>query len=178
MRISLLRERPRGNDWCGNMASIGTERVLSVHHWNESVFSFRTTRDPSFRFENGHFVMLGMPVGEKPLMRAYSIASANHEEALEFLSIKVPDGPLTSKLQHIKPGDEICISRKPTGTLLLRDLKAGKRLYLLEFRHGTRALHEPDQGSRTSTSDSSRWCWCMACATEANWPTATTSNGS
>jgi ferredoxin/flavodoxin---NADP+ reductase len=74
------------------MASIGTERVLSVHHWNESVFSFRTTRDPSFRFENGHFVMLGMPVGDKPLMRAYSIASANHEEELEFLSIKVPDG--------------------------------------------------------------------------------------
>jgi ferredoxin--NADP+ reductase len=113
------------------MASIGTERVLSVHHWNESVFSFRTTRDPSFRFENGHFVMLGVPVGGKPLMRAYSIASANHEEELEFLSIKVPDGPLTSKLQHIKPGDEICISRKPTGTLLLRDLKPGKRLYLL-----------------------------------------------
>jgi ferredoxin/flavodoxin---NADP+ reductase len=118
------------------MASIGTERVLSVHHWNDSVFSFRTTRDPSFRFENGHFVMLGMPVGDKPLMRAYSIASANHEEELEFLSIKVPDGPLTSRLQHIKPGDEICISRKPTGTLLLRDLKPGKRLYLLSSGTG------------------------------------------
>ena len=118
------------------MASIGTERVLSVHHWNDNVFSFRTTRDPSFRFENGHFVMLGMPVGGKPLMRAYSIASANHEEELEFLSIKVPDGPLTSKLQHIKPGDEICISRKPTGTLLLRDLKPGKRLYLLSSGTG------------------------------------------
>jgi ferredoxin--NADP+ reductase len=118
------------------MASIGTERVLTVHHWDERVFSFRTTRDPSFRFENGHFVMLGVPVGGKPLMRAYSIASANHEEALEFLSIKVPEGPLTSRLQNIKPGDEICMSRKPTGTLLLRDLKPGKRLYLLSSGTG------------------------------------------
>src|ERR1700736_1258374 len=100
------------------MASIGTERVLAVHHWNETVFSFKTTRDPSFRFENGHFVMLGVRVDDKPLLRAYSIASANHEEALEFLSIKVPDGPLTSRLQNIRPGDEILISRKPTGTLL------------------------------------------------------------
>jgi ferredoxin--NADP+ reductase len=118
------------------MALIGTERVLAVHHWNERVFSFKTTRDPSFRFENGHFVMLGVPIGDRPLMRAYSIASANHEEALEFLSIKVPDGPLTSRLQNIKPGDEICISRKPTGTLLLRDLKPGKRLYLLSSGTG------------------------------------------
>jgi ferredoxin--NADP+ reductase len=117
------------------MASIGTERVVSVHHWDDKVFSFRTTRDPAFRFENGHFVMLGMPVGDKPLLRAYSIASANHEEELEFLSIKVPDGPLTSRLQNIKPGDELCISRKPTGTLLLRDLKPGRRVYL--FSSGT-----------------------------------------
>src|SRR6202140_1439298 len=118
------------------MALIGTERVLAVHHWNERVFSFKTTRDPSFRFENGHFVMLGVPIGDRPLMRAYSIASANHEEALEFLSIKVPDGPLTSRLQNIRPGDEICISRKPTGTLLLHDLKPGKRLYLLSSGTG------------------------------------------
>src|ERR1700720_3491890 len=118
------------------MASIGTERVLTVHHWDERVFSFRTTRDPSFRFENGHFVMLGVPIGDRPLMRAYSIASANHEDALEFLSIKVPDGPLTSRLQNIKRGDEICISRKPTGTLLLRDLKPGKRLFLLSSGTG------------------------------------------
>lgn len=113
------------------MAAIGRERVLSVRHWNESVFSFATTRDSSLRFENGHFVMLGMIVDDKPLMRAYSIASANHEEFLEFLSIKVSDGPLTSRLQHIKPGDELLVSHKPTGTLLLRDLKPGKRLYLL-----------------------------------------------
>lgn len=113
------------------MAMVGEEQVLSVRHWSESVFSFATTRDPGLRFENGHFVMLGLLVNGKPLMRAYSIASANHEECLEFLSIKVNDGPLTSRLQHIKPGDEVLVSRKPTGTLLLRDLKPGKRLYLL-----------------------------------------------
>jgi ferredoxin--NADP+ reductase len=118
------------------MATIGTERVLRVHHWSETVFSFTTTRDESLRFENGHFVMLGLLIDGKPLMRAYSIASANHEEFLEFLSIKVADGPLTSRLQNIKPGDEILVSRKPTGTLLLRDLKPGKRLYLLSSGTG------------------------------------------
>src|ERR1700734_2547269 len=118
------------------MAAIAQERVLTVHHWNENVFSFTTTRDHSLRFENGHFVMLGVQVDGKPLMRAYSIASANHEEHLEFLSIKVADGPLTSRLQHIKPGDEVLVSRKPTGTLLLRDLKPGKRLYLLSSGTG------------------------------------------
>jgi ferredoxin--NADP+ reductase len=118
------------------MAAIAQERVLTVHHWNENVFSFTTTRDHSLRFENGHFIMLGLQVEGKPLMRAYSIASANHEEHLEFLSIKVADGPLTSRLQHIKPGDEVLVSRKPTGTLLLRDLKPGKRLYLLSSGTG------------------------------------------
>src|SRR5580658_3964011 len=118
------------------MAAIATERVLTVHHWNNTVFSFTTTRDHSLRFENGHFVMLGLQVDGKPLMRAYSIASANHEEHLEFLSIKVADGPLTSRLQHIKPGDEVLVSRKPTGTLLLRDLRPGKRLYLLSSGTG------------------------------------------
>jgi ferredoxin--NADP+ reductase len=118
------------------VASIGAERVLSVHHWNETVFSFKTTRDPSLRFENGHFVMLGLLIDGRPLMRAYSIASANHEEFLEFLSIKVAQGPLTSRLQNIKPGDEVLVSRKPTGTLLLHDLKPGKRLYLLSSGTG------------------------------------------
>src|SRR6202044_2095663 len=118
------------------MATIGTERVLTVHHWNETVFSFTTTRDQALRFENGHFIMLGLRIDEKPVMRAYSIASANHEEHLEFLSIKVADGPLTSRLQHIKPGDEVLISRKPTGTLLLHDLKPGKRLYMLSTGTG------------------------------------------
>ncbi|MDP9064659.1 MAG: ferredoxin--NADP reductase [Pseudomonadota bacterium] len=113
------------------MAAIGREQVVSVHHWNETVFSFATTRKSSLRFENGHFVMLGLCVDGKPLMRAYSIASANHEEHLEFLSIKVSDGPLTSRLQLIKPGDEVLVSQKPTGTLLLRDLRPGKRLFML-----------------------------------------------
>jgi ferredoxin--NADP+ reductase len=118
------------------MAAIAPERVLTVHHWNETVFSFTTTRDQSLRFENGHFIMLGLRVDGKPLMRAYSIASANHEEHLEFLSIKVADGPLTSRLQNVRPGDEVLVSRKPTGTLLLHDLKPGKRLYLLSSGTG------------------------------------------
>jgi len=118
------------------MATIASERVLTVHHWNDTVFSFTTTRDHSLRFENGHFVMLGLQVDGKPLMRAYSIASANHEEHLEFLSIKVADGPLTSRLQNIKPGDEVLVSRKPTGTLTLHDLKPGKRLYMLSSGTG------------------------------------------
>jgi ferredoxin/flavodoxin---NADP+ reductase len=102
-----------------------------VHHWNDSLFSFRTTRDPGFRFDSGQFVMIGLEVDGRPLMRAYSIASANYEEHLEFFSIKVQNGPLTSRLQHLKPGDPLIVSRKPTGTLVLNDLKPGKHLYLL-----------------------------------------------
>lgn len=113
------------------MVALATEYVIEVHHWNDSLFSFRTTRDPGFRFDSGHFVMLGLEVEGKPLLRAYSIASASYEEHLEFVSIKVPDGPLTSRLQHLKPGDPIMVSRKPTGTLVLNDLKPGKHLYLL-----------------------------------------------
>jgi ferredoxin--NADP+ reductase len=118
------------------MVALATERVLDVRHWNDSLFSFRTTRDASLRFENGHFVMLGLPVNGKPLLRAYSIASANYEDHLEFFSIKVHDGPLTSRLQHLKPGDDIIISRKPTGTLLVHDLLPGKNLYLLSTGTG------------------------------------------
>ncbi|MFN3311745.1 MAG: FAD-binding oxidoreductase, partial [Thermomonas sp.] len=96
------------------MASpFGTETVLDVRHWTDAYFSFTTTRDDGFRFDNGQFVMIGLEVDGKPLMRAYSIASANWEEELEFFSIKVPDGPLTSRLQHIRPGDTILIGRKP-----------------------------------------------------------------
>lgn len=107
------------------------ERVLDVHHWNDSLFSFKTTRDPSLRFRNGHFVMIGLEVEGRPLLRAFSVVSANYDEHLEFYSIKVPDGPLTSRLQHIKPGDPILVSKKPTGTLLVDHLLPGKRLYLL-----------------------------------------------
>ena len=112
-------------------ANIREEEVLSVHHWNDTLFTFTTTRDPGFRFENGHFIMIGLEVDGKPLMRAYSIASANYEEHMEFFSIKVQDGPLTSRLQKIQPGDKILVSKKPTGTLLVDNLKKGKHLYLL-----------------------------------------------
>lgn len=134
------------------MAAINTERVLSVHHWNEFLFSFTTTRDPGLRFENGQFIMIGLMVDGRPLLRAYSMASANYEEYLEFFSIKVPDGPLTSRLQHLRVGDEVLIGSKPTGTLLLHDLKPGANLYL--FATGTglapflAILRDPDTWER------------------------------
>lgn len=111
--------------------NLNTERVLSVHHWNDTLFSFRTTRDPGLRFENGQFVMIGLEVEGRPVMRAYSIASANHSDHLEFFSIKVQDGPLTSRLQHIQVGDKIIVGKKPTGTLLIDYLLPGKNLYLI-----------------------------------------------
>lgn len=107
------------------------ETVTSVHHWTETLFTFQTTRDPSFRFINGQFAMIGLIVDNKPLLRAYSMVSANYEEFLEFLSIKVQDGPLTSRLQHIKVGDKIIVGKKATGTLLQDNLLPGKTLYLL-----------------------------------------------
>ncbi|MBO9717936.1 MAG: ferredoxin--NADP reductase [Pseudoxanthomonas sp.] len=106
--------------------------MLDVRHWTDAYFSFTTTRDDGFRFENGQFVMIGLPSeAGRPILRAYSIASANWEEQLEFFSIKVANGPLTSRLQHIKPGDTILVGRKPTGTLLISDLLPGRNLYLL-----------------------------------------------
>ena len=118
------------------MSAFLEEKVLSVHHWTDTLFSFTTTRDSALRFSNGHFTMIGLkqPNG-KPLLRAYSIASANYEEHLEFLSIKVPDGPLTSRLQHIQVGDSIVVGKKPTGTLLIDYLLPAKRLYM--FATGT-----------------------------------------
>ncbi len=123
--------RARGIGTSGSMATLATEKVLDIHHWNDSLFSFRTTRSPGLRFHSGHFVMIGLKVDNKPLLRAYSIASGHYEEHLEFFSIKVPGGPLTSRLQHIRPGDEVLVNSKATGTLVLTDLKPGKRLYLL-----------------------------------------------
>ena len=113
------------------MAAYTTEQVLSVRHWSDRLFSFRMSRDPGLRFENGQFVMIGLPLGERRLVRAYSIASANYEDELEFYSIKVPNGPLTSRLQHLRPGDTMLVSSKPTGTLVVRDLKPGRRLVML-----------------------------------------------
>lgn len=107
------------------------ETVTWVQHWTDSLFSFRTTRDPSLRFSSGQFVMVGLEVEGKPLVRAYSIASPAWHDELEFYSIKVADGPLTSRLQQIKVGDPVLIGRKPTGTLVLDGLRPGKRLYML-----------------------------------------------
>ncbi len=117
------------------MSAFLEERVLSVHHWTDRLFSFTTTRDPALRFSNGHFTMIGLRVNGKPLLRAYSIVSANYEEHLEFLSIKVPDGPLTSRLQHIQVGDTVIVGKKPTGTLVVDYLLPGRRLYM--FGTGT-----------------------------------------
>jgi len=117
------------------MAAFNQETVTYVHHWNDTLFSFKTTRDPALRFASGHFVMIGLEVNGKPLMRAYSVASANYEEHLEFLSIKVQDGPLTSRLQHLKVGDKLLVSRKAVGTLVVDDLKPAMNLYL--FGTGT-----------------------------------------
>ena len=118
------------------MSAFNEERVLSVHHWTDKLFTFTTTRDESMRFSNGHFTMIGLRVNDKPLLRAYSIVSANYEDHLEFLSIKVPDGPLTSRLQHIKVGDTVIVGKKCTGTLLIDYLLPGKRLYLLSTGTG------------------------------------------
>ena len=118
------------------MSAFLEETVLSVHHWTDRLFSFKTTRDETLRFSNGHFTMIGLRLeGGKPLLRAYSIVSANYEDHLEFLSIKVQDGPLTSRLQHIQVGDKIVVGKKPTGTLLIDYLLPGKNLYL--FGTGT-----------------------------------------
>ena len=113
------------------MSNFNQERVLSVRHWNDSLFSFTTTRNDGFRFRNGHFVMMGLEIEGRPLLRAFSVVSPNYDEHLEFYSIKLPDGALTSRLQHISPGDPVLVSRKPTGTLLVDNLFPGKRLYLL-----------------------------------------------
>ena len=113
------------------MSNITVERVLEVHHWNDTLFSFKCTREDGLRFINGQFVMIGLEVDGRPLLRAYSIVSANYDDHLEFLSIKVPDGPLTSRLMHLKVGDPILVGRKATGTLVTDFLLPGKRLWML-----------------------------------------------
>src|SRR3569623_2348454 len=118
------------------MSAYLEEKVLSVHHWTDKLFTFKTTRDAALRFSNGHFTMIGLRVNDKPLLRAYSIVSANYEDHLEFLSIKVPDGPLTSRLQHVKAGDMVIVGRKPTGTLLIDSLLPGRRQFLLSTGTG------------------------------------------
>ncbi len=108
------------------------ETVTEVRHWTDRLFSFRVTRPRSLRFRSGEFVMIGLPDDRgKPLLRAYSIASPSWDDSLEFYSIKVPDGPLTSRLQYIRPGDQIILRPKPVGTLVLDALLPGRRLWLL-----------------------------------------------
>lgn len=130
------------------MANLRTEKVLSVHHWTPQLFSFRTTRDRGFRYESGMFTMLGLTVAGKPLLRAYSIVSPSYAEELEFLSIIVPNGPLTSQLRHLTVGDEVLVSAKATGTLVQHSLKPGRVLYLLATGTGIAAfmgiVQEPD----------------------------------
>lgn len=118
------------------MSNFFAAKVLDVHHWTDRLFSFSTERDPSFRFQSGQFAMIGLEVDGRPLLRAYSMASPHYQETLEFLSIKVQDGPLTSRLQHIQPGQNIIVGRKASGTLLLQNLLPGKTLYLLSTGTG------------------------------------------
>ncbi len=118
------------------MTEINRETVIDVHHWSDTLFTIKATRDRSLRFRNGEFAMMGLEVEGKPLLRAYSMASANYEDHLEFYSIKVQQGPLTSRLQHIKEGDQLLVSKKPTGTLLWDRLKPGRQLYLLSTGTG------------------------------------------
>jgi ferredoxin--NADP+ reductase len=113
------------------MSTMISEAVTDVHHWTDDLFSFKTTRNAGFRFRSGQFAMIGLEVAGRPLLRAYSMASANHEEHLEFFSIKVPDGPLTSRLRHLRVGDSILVNGKPTGTLVLDNLLPGRNLYLM-----------------------------------------------
>jgi ferredoxin--NADP+ reductase len=113
------------------MSNLREESVLSVRHWTEDLFSFTTTRSEALRFRSGQFVMIGLPVDGRPLLRAYSIASAHYDEHLEFFSIKAPSGPLTSRLRDLREGDNVLVGAKPTGTLLLENLTPGRNLYLL-----------------------------------------------
>ncbi len=113
------------------MAALLAETVTGVRHWTPTLFSFTATRTPSFRFLSGQFTMIGLKVDGKPLLRAYSMASAHYDEELEFFSIKAPNGPLTSRLQHLQAGDQILIGGKPVGTLVQDSLVPGRTLFLL-----------------------------------------------
>jgi ferredoxin--NADP+ reductase len=130
------RSTQQASDKSKPMSAFHREKVLAVRHWTDTLFSFTATRNSGFRFQNGQFAMIGLEVDGRPLLRAYSMASANHEESLEFFSIKVADGPLTSRLQQIRQGDTILVGRKATGTLIADNLIPGKRLLLLSTGTG------------------------------------------
>lgn len=149
-----------------------TERVLDVTHYSDKLFGFRTTRTPSLRFQSGQFTMIGLEVDGRPLLRAYSIASAYYDDHLEFLSIKVPDGPLTSRLQHIRAGDDLLVGPKPTGTLLLGNLRPGRRLFLLATGTGfapfASILRDPETYERFETVIAVEGCRTVAELAYAN----------
>lgn len=159
-----LRERPApAKRPIGNLFS---ERVLDVTHYSDTLFSFRTTRAPTFRFESGQFTMIGLEVEGRPLLRAYSVASAVYDDWLEFFSIKVPGGPLTSRLQHIRPDDEILVGPKPTGTLVNANLRPGRRLVLLGTGTGfapfASLLRDPETYERYETVVAVEGCRLVA----------------
>ncbi|WP_269932675.1 ferredoxin--NADP reductase [Aminobacter sp. HY435] len=133
-------------------ANVYAETVVSVKHYTDRLFAFRVTRPQSLRFRSGEFVMIGLPNAEKPVYRAYSVASPSWDDELEFFSIKVPDGPLTSELQKIEPGDTILIRQKATGTLVLDALTPGKRLFMISTGTGVAPfaslLRDPDTYER------------------------------
>jgi ferredoxin/flavodoxin---NADP+ reductase len=132
MTLLDVAQKPAARTRAANPGKgIHCEIVLSVTHWTDRLFSFTTTRDAGFRFRSGQFTMIGLEVDGRPLMRAYSIASADYDDRLEFFSIKVPDGPLTSRLQHLVPGMQVLVGHKPTGTLVMDSLLPGRRVYLL-----------------------------------------------
>lgn len=131
-----MSDRLAGKAGLAPSGALSVEEVRSVRHWNDHLFSFAISRPASFRFRSGEFVMIGLPGEGRPLLRAYSIASPSYADELEFLSIKVPDGPLTSRLQHIVAGDQIYLGRKPTGTLVADALLPGRRLFLLSTGTG------------------------------------------
>lgn len=118
------------------MISFTEEKVLNIKHWNKNLFSFRTTRNRSFRFLSGHFIMIALSIDDRIVSRAYSIVSSAYDDYLEFLSIKIKNGQFTSKLQNIKIEDKILIGNKPVGTLTIGDLQCGKNLYLLSTGTG------------------------------------------
>lgn len=152
--------------------SLLTERVLDVTHYSDKLFGFRTTRTPSFRFQSGQFTMIGLEAEGRPLLRAYSLASAFYDDHLEFLSIKVPNGPLTSRLQHIRAGDELMVGAKPTGTLLLGNLRPGRRLFLLATGTGfapfASILRDPETYERFETVIAVEGCRTVAELAYAN----------
>ncbi|ESY93290.1 ferredoxin--NADP reductase [Mesorhizobium australicum] len=129
-------------------ANVYAETVVSVKHYTDRLFSFRITRPQSLRFRSGEFVMIGLPNAEKPVYRAYSVASPAWDEELEFFSIKVPDGPLTSELQKIQVGDTVIMRQKSTGTLVVDALTPAKRLFMISTGTGiapfASLLRDPD----------------------------------